>query len=63
MWTIEKVKAELPDVKVRIDTQVKTAQVRGRSLQFPIVGIGSHSWEFSWQTITDALNNGKPLRV
>ena len=66
-WTIEKVKSELPDVKVKIDGKIYTGEVRGRLNDFATVTVFFLSpgtmFTYSWETITRALNNNKPLLV
>lgn len=69
MWTVEKVKAELPDVKV-IDPSglVSTAKVTGRLMPQATVSIvcddGTHiNFQFAWTTIVNCLNNGRDLKI
>lgn len=63
MWTIEKVKKELPEVKVNLNGRVIKGNIRGRKNRFASVSIGSCSWEFAWATIVHSLNSNKPLII
>ena len=64
MWTIERVKAELPPVMVKMPNgEITIGTVRGRRLDFPVVSAGIVNADFAWKTIVDALNNEKPLLV
>ena len=71
MWTVEKVKADLPSVKVRFFSGgipiVIDAVVRGRKQPFatvtPFEFGSSTSWEFAWETIARSLNLDCPLKV
>jgi len=63
-WTIERVKDELPDVKVYIEKQRKTVvcALRGRKLEYAVVfGPDGGRWEYSWNQIVNALANDRPL--
>lgn len=66
-WTAEKVRAELPDVKVRTTRkgQPVTAVVRGRFNSFATVGIveTAIAAEFTWDAVAASLNSGKPLEM
>ncbi len=72
-WTIEKVKEELPKVKVKIGGERLDGEVNGRLLPFAKVSVwfppdkvrkGFYvDWEFSWQAIVNSLNSGEPLLV
>lgn len=65
MWTIERVKEELPKVQVKMNAKlVVTGRVTGRKLDFAGVYVGDvFMGEYAWQTIVNALNNNKPLLV
>jgi hypothetical protein len=64
MWTAAKVRDELPDVQVKVGKTVYTGKVRGRKNAFAGVHWGpTSSAEWAWQTIANALNNGRPLQV
>lgn len=70
-WTIEKVKEELPKVKVKIGGEKFDGQVYGKKLPYAKVSVffppdrvkGGFNvdWEFSWQAIVNSLNSGEPL--
>jgi hypothetical protein len=65
-WTVARVKDELPLVTVVDERGVEhVGTVRGRMLQHAMVYW--HGWqrgeEWAWQTIANALNNGRPLRA
>jgi len=64
-WTIEKVKDELPDIKVTTPVgKVTIGHVRGRKMQFAGVWTdeGFHC-EAAWSTIVHCLNNDCALRM
>jgi hypothetical protein len=76
-WTPAKVKSELPDVEVVWNGKKYQARVSGRLLPFAQVTLawkaergrkymtpimGPH-FEFAWETIAGALNNGRTLRA
>lgn len=64
--TIETVKAELPKVQVRLMSgKIVEGQVAGRRNKFASVWTKDNhdGWEFAWQTIVNALNENRPLRV
>lgn len=65
MWTIERVKEELPKVQVKMNAKlIVTGKVAGRRLNFASVYVGDvFVGEYAWQTIANALNNNKPLLV
>jgi len=58
MWTIDKVKAELPDVPVSLpDGTIVTCPVRGRNLKFPVLHLpGGGTVEVAWDTLARVLN-------
>ena len=64
-WTIDKVKAELPPVRVRIKPrQIVWCRISGRLNQYASVSYELWPvWYFAWSTIVHALNNDKPLNV
>jgi len=58
-WNVEKVKEELPDVKVKFNNKVSLWRVRGRKNQFaglydPSTNIGI---EAAWETVVHVLNH------
>lgn len=67
-WTIRTVKAELPDVKVSVSVngkrEIVKGNVRGRLLDFAQVHAlnGLLSFEVSWFTVMDCLNDDLPIR-
>lgn len=73
MWTAKTVKAELPQVKIRIGSVVSWARVTGRANQFATVSVtndkprsGVPLWldfQFAWETIANALNADIALTV
>lgn len=72
MFTVKTVKAELPKVKVlvakgktRKTDKIIEGNICGRLNQFATVWTKDNheGWEFSWETIVDAINNDRPLRV
>ena len=64
-WTIERVKAELPDVAVSIANQPRVmCQIGGRKEKFATVWVNQYSkFEFAWQSIADALNFDRALII
>lgn len=64
MWTIDRVKAELPTVTVRVDGKTKNARVTGGKLEFPLVRWEeANAVEVAWVTIVNCLNAGRPIRI
>jgi hypothetical protein len=64
--TIETVKRDLPKVTIRLMSgKIIEGNVSGRRNKFASVWIKDNheGWEFTWQTIVNALNNDRPLRV
>lgn len=74
MLTVAQVKEQLPQVPVRINGKGKTlwARVTGRKNKFATVTVqneetlhrGNVPWsdnEFAWETVTNAVNTGRPL--
>lgn len=64
-YTIKEAKENLPDVKVKIGESVFDAKLTGRLNKFATVYLkGSTTpYEFSWNTIVNSLNTGKPLLI
>lgn len=60
MWTIERVKAEMPEVKALYNGEIFLARIAGRQLDFPSLVIwkdgSAMSAEFAWETIVHCLN-------
>ncbi len=66
MWTAERVKEELPNVSVLVESHnLARGWVHGRSLDFAEVFLPSDGrhFQFAWDTIAKSLNSGKPLRI
>ena len=63
MDSIYTVKLNLPTVKVKVNEKIVTGKVTGRMLDFATVIVNGVNYEFSWQTIANALNNDRPLRI
>jgi hypothetical protein len=64
MWTVDRIKEELPDVCMLVNKQVVTARVLGRKLPFARVYLPcGQVYEFGWQTICNALNTGLTLTI
>ena len=64
-WTIERVKAELPSIPMLYKGKTVVGQLRGRLNAFAgvsVPGLPGVRADYSWQTVTDALNAGRPLR-
>lgn len=64
--TIETVKRDLPKVTIRLMSgKIVEGNVTGRMNKFASVWTKDNhdGWEFAWQTIVNALNNDRPLRV
>jgi len=64
VWTIERVKAELPDVSVEWRGRVYRAAVRGRLCAVATVWLldlpeVSSAW--SWSAVVRSLESGRPL--
>ena len=63
-WTAESVKEKLPDVPVKFNGKVYIGRVLGRKNRFATVSIDDgREWEWNWETIATALNNGWELRA
>ncbi len=60
-WNVEKVKEELPTVKVSVNGVKTTGDVRGRKLDFALVKTDYGNFEFAWETIVRVLNNDSTL--
>lgn len=65
LWTIEKVKKELPPIKVRIKPrQIVWCRISGRLNPYATVSYELWPpWHFTWCSIVHALNNNKPLTI
>ena len=63
MLTIEEVKEHLPRVELRYFDRIYSAVIRGRQDKFATVFWNDRSWQFSWETITRAINADRPLVV
>ena len=61
--SIYTVKLNLPEVNVKVGNKIVTGKVTGRMLDFATVIVNGVNHEFAWQTIANALNNNKPLRI
>ena len=63
--TRDSVREYLPDLKIKINGEVKDARVCGRLNQFGTVYLHGYagSWEFTWDAIAHSLNSRKPLEV
>ena len=64
-WTIERVKAELPSIPMLYEGKTVVCLLGGRLNAFASVfvpGVPGVRADYSWQTVTDALNAGRPLR-
>jgi hypothetical protein len=72
-WTVDRVKEELPLVRVRgIDGTIYVGEIKGRKQKFPRVfyeyetGHGVkwiNAGEFAWETLARSLNKGTVLEV
>lgn len=63
MWTIERVKEELPEIPLLFRGKVVLAHPCGRKNAFATVRYEEMSWEFSWETLTHILNSKTPGKV
>lgn len=71
IWTVASVREILPAVRVeRSKGVIVEGKLTGRANEYATVSIPSvlHpdswlSWQFSWRTVADALNRGKPLKI
>ena len=61
--SIQTVKRNLPEVKVKVGSKIVIGKVIGRMLDFATVTVIGANYEFAWATIVNALNNDKPLRI
>lgn len=65
-WTVARVIAEMPAVKIRIRGKVETGRISGAQLPFPVVSVDRgrgerEGYEFAWETIAHSLNENLPL--
>lgn len=66
-WTVESVKEQLPDVKVKCGKLTLIGHVRGRKNRFATVWYEhpnykkQYEFEVAWETIVYCLNNDKPI--
>ena len=65
METIADVKRELPTLPIKVGDKVYQGHVKGRRLDYPHVYVFEldQSWEYCWETVTRAINNGLTLKV
>jgi len=65
--TIEELKSNLPDVKIRIEgwRTTYTAELRGRRLTHAVVYVNelSSSFQFSWDDVLQAVNKKRILKA
>lgn len=63
-FTVEQIKENLPAVAVSIANQERIyCQVGGRKEKFAKVYTPSGNFEFSWQSVTDAVNMDRALII
>ena len=62
-WTADRVRQELPNVRVRVGNRVSFAVVRGRELPFASVKCDEFPGTFqrSWETIARCLEDNRPI--
>ncbi len=71
-WTEEKIKSDLPDIKVNLGGKIYLGKISGSHLQFvrvtPFIyslSTGrkyiSGSFEVCWSTVTNCFNNNRPV--
>jgi hypothetical protein len=68
VWTIKRVKEELPEVKVKLPGgRVVAGYVKGRTLDFAKVYFDycglQISKEYAWEAVVKALNEDSPLSI
>lgn len=68
MWTVESIKAALPDVAVQIGSDVIMGRVHDRENSFATVTVKGGKlpglrFEYTWSTIVHSLNANTPLTV
>lgn len=66
MWTVERVKSELPKITVKDCNVIYDARILGRQNRFAVICWGNnyqYSFEASWITVVNCLNNNKPVIV
>ncbi len=71
MWTVKRVKEELPTVKIKIGGVVSDGRVSGRLNKFATVSVTNdkprsgvplfYDAQFAWETIANCLNSGNTL--
>lgn len=62
--TQEEIKEKLPPVQIEINGKIYTGQIQGRMLDFPFIFVPliNYKEEFSWVTITRAINENRTLK-
>lgn len=67
MWTIKRVQTERPQVRVNVGGKVLDGMIVGTRLEHPSVRVGhgavSQSFEYAWETILRALDDGLTLQT
>jgi len=63
--TTDEVKANLPDIRIKIGKAIYAGRVSGRKNRFatiyvPDLGV---DYEYAWQTIAHSINNDSPLLI
>ena len=63
MWTIDRVKEELPFVQVNLNGDISNGAVFGRQLQFARVAHMKTGMvcDVAWSTIVNCLNGNRPI--
>ncbi len=67
--TMQQVKNDLPDVLLHIGKQIITAHVCGRLMPFATVWYidqttrARHDVVFCWESVTESVNQHRPLRI
>jgi hypothetical protein len=62
-YTVELVKEKLPGVSVKVGNKVYKGRVMGRKNKYATVHTKAGSFEFTWLSITRAVNNGHSLNT
>jgi len=60
---IDKVKNDLPEVKVVGLGKSFSGQVQGRKLKYAVVVCDAGSFQFAWETVANAVLNNRPLKI
>jgi len=62
-YTVEAVKRDLPNVKVKVAKKVVICKVSNEKSLVATIWIDDKDYDFNWLSIVWSLNEDKPLRI